>query len=208
MRSVWGAGAAGSRPSRSCNRWMSVWMSAGRVFVQKSRKGPLGVQEPQIDPEQAVQPGDLEFLQGQVVGGRAGALQFHGQVPQLGALGAERLVAGPRGPRGERAHDVLEHLLALLRPLGPDGLGLLRVDVGAEFRMGPQEAQVADLAGQQHGQDDVGKAADHGQRRAGRHGQQVPTIEKSGLEIIAHIAAFYSTPERNCSSSRLIRSRR
>ena len=87
-----------------------IWSRAG--LLEELRKGVLRVQQPQVDPEQAVQAGQLEVVQGRVDDAYARPLQFHGDLPQLQALAAEGLEA-VQGLRRKPLHDVLERLLLL-----------------------------------------------------------------------------------------------
>ena len=59
--------------------------------MQELREGELRVEQPQVNPEQAIEARHLELVQRHVDGADAGSLQVHGDLPQLHALVAERL---------------------------------------------------------------------------------------------------------------------
>ena len=134
----------------------------------------LGVEQPQVDPEQPVQAGELEVLERQRLvapGQLFRGPHLLGDLPQRGAPLTQGLEAAEL-PRRQRLDDPPKCLGGEHRVLRAVFLGVDRVDVSLELGVRPDHADVRGLAGQDQGYVDVGVARQQGEagRPRGRPG--------------------------------------
>ena len=184
----------------------------GAGLLQELRQGVARIEQPQVNPQQTIQAGQLKLVQRHVDGAHAGTLQVHGDCR------SSRHWARSDWKRCNASGGSEPRMYCIVCWLATEvsarwRLRLLGIDVALELGMAPQEADVGDLARQHDAAGGrrrwpLNKAG----RRAAEKGQQVPVIQEGHFQVFAEMHANAPHQARHtsilpCFSRRVIRSR-
>ena len=134
-------------------------------LLEEPRQGVWRVQQPQVDPQQAVEAGHLQLFQRLRRVAQPGLLQVHGDLAQFEALAAQRLEALQQ-IGGQASEDVPQRLLGGAGVFGPARPWPAWASTYFwNFGCAAQQAEVGDLAGQHQRQEHVGLAAEQREAR-------------------------------------------
>jgi hypothetical protein len=157
-----------------------------------------------MNPEEAIEPVQLELVQGYVNRRNAGTSQVQCDLTKLQTLGAQRLESLQDFGR-QRAKNLLQGLLTSLRAFGPSRFRFLGINVTLKLGMASQETNVRDFGGQHDRQQNVGMTAYERKHGAAQKGKEVPVIQEGYFKILTEMHGnapqFYQTEEWSASPS-------
>ncbi len=181
---------------------MSSRIASAAGLVQKPLDGELRIEQPQVNPEQPVEPRKLHVFQGPSGLLLAGVFHRQGDLAQLLAAGPQSLEPFERLAR-KRPGDLQQGPLDGGQSLGPGRLGALGVDIPLELGVRPHEAQVGGLDRQHERQRHVCLPTQQGKTGRAKKRQQVPPVQEGRFEVLRQLhgqALWKRSPETLANS--------